>query len=527
MQKKKDKFLDKLVKKDYNNELEEVLEKKNFDENTKSILLNILYKIETAYKDYEKVKQGVESKEEFIQAIIKTIKNNCENINIVKLNSEESKILGNKTFLVERQNKRIICYPIERKLLYCLAKISKKEKIIKDDYFLINKTLSQLINVGNNINTVEPLRDFNGYSWTTLPREIESVSHNLIYQNLRMLLGYKFLNNWIKNKEYIIDYMELFNEKLKEKYGEKIQKEFTKKVEELSVLLAIKYDNRMRNEIERSKIEIDKKIDKIIDNKSFVEEVTRQKKIITKEIKRIDETLNNKNMLQNEYERRNENLPLQEKIFSMRILSKMLIDERDNKIKKIEELNELLKPKKFVSYKKKLEDRQKILRLIDIKDIEQEIEKSLKEFQEIFLECYENKIKKAETKQEIIKLIYEFRYYCLLPFNQQKTINGVKELEKKIENVERKLITKAHEIKAIELFSKNEEIDYQILKLIFEVRVICLEDLNVKIIKEKNKYYMQLFDENVFEEKIEIKNAENINKNDLEIKLNKKVKIFN
>ena len=162
MQKKKDKFLDKLVKKDYNNELEEVLEKKNFDENTKSILLNILYKIETAYKDYEKVKQGVESKEEFIQAIIKTIKNNCENINIVKLNSEESKILGNKTFLVERQNKRIICYPIERKLLYCLAKISKKEKIIKDDYFLINKTLSQLINVGNNINTVEPLRDFNG-----------------------------------------------------------------------------------------------------------------------------------------------------------------------------------------------------------------------------------------------------------------------------------------------------------------------------------------------------------------------------
>ena len=140
---------------------------------------------------------------------------------------------------------------------------------------------------------------------------------------------------------------------------------------------------------------------------------------------------------------------------------------------------------------------------------------------------HENKIKKAETKQEIIKLIYEFRYYCLLPFNQQKTINGVKELEKKIENVERKLITKAHEIKAIELFSKNEEIDYQILKLIFEVRVICLEDLNVKIIKEKNKYYMQLFDENVFEEKIEIKNAENINKNDLEIKLNKKVKIFN
>ena len=70
MQKKTDKFLEKIVKKDYNNELEKVLEKKNFDENTKSMLLNILYKIETAYKDYERVKPDIEEKEEFIQSII-------------------------------------------------------------------------------------------------------------------------------------------------------------------------------------------------------------------------------------------------------------------------------------------------------------------------------------------------------------------------------------------------------------------------------------------------------------------------
>ena len=69
MQKKTDKFLDKIVKKDYNNELEKVLEKKAFDENTKSLLLNILYKIETAYQDYEKVKPEVEEKEDFIVSI--------------------------------------------------------------------------------------------------------------------------------------------------------------------------------------------------------------------------------------------------------------------------------------------------------------------------------------------------------------------------------------------------------------------------------------------------------------------------
>ena len=161
MQKKNEKFLEKIVKKDYNNELEKVLEKKLFKENVKSILLSILYKIETSYKDYRKVKKQSDTREEFIERIIQDIENNCDEIILVKPHSEESKIIGERTFLVEKNKKRIICYSIERKLLYCISKISKNNRIISDDYFLINKTLSDLINVGNNINTVEPLRDFN------------------------------------------------------------------------------------------------------------------------------------------------------------------------------------------------------------------------------------------------------------------------------------------------------------------------------------------------------------------------------
>ena len=210
MQKKSEKIID-IIKKDYNNKLEAVLEKKYFDENVKSILLSILYKIETSYKDYKHVKQGVETKEEFIERIINTIKDECDEIKVVKPFSEESKIIGNRTFLVEKNKKRIICYNIERKLLYCIAKIGKKEKIIPDSYFIINETISNLINTGNNINTVEPLRDFNGYSWTSIPREIESIEHNLIYQNLVLLVGNDFLNKWIHNKEVLKDYWEIFN----------------------------------------------------------------------------------------------------------------------------------------------------------------------------------------------------------------------------------------------------------------------------------------------------------------------------
>ena len=201
MQKKKEKFLNKIVKKDYNNELEIILEKKAFDESAKNLLLNILYKIEASYKDYEKVKRHVQTKEEYTKQFIRIIENDCESINICKMHSNESSILGDKTFLVDKENKRIICYPIERKLLYCIAKINKQKEIIKEEYPIICQTISDLINIGNNINTVEPLRDFNGYSWTTISREIESITHNVIYQNLGMLLGYDFLDRWIQNKE--------------------------------------------------------------------------------------------------------------------------------------------------------------------------------------------------------------------------------------------------------------------------------------------------------------------------------------
>lgn len=395
MQKKNDNFLEKIVKKDYNNELETVLEKKYFDEDVKSILLSILYKIETAYKDYKQVKQNVETKEEFIRKIINIIQMNCNEIKLIKPNSEESKIIGNRTFLVEKSKKRIICYNIERKLLYCISKISKRDKIIKDNYFLINETLSNLINVGNNINTVEPLRDFNGYSWTIIPREIESIEHNLIYQNLIMLVGNKFLDNWIYNKEFIIDYMELFKNKMEEEYGKENANEFIEKLSKISIFLDVKFDKNNAKRILEEKKENEERIEKIADNKKFVEEITKEKRKLTNEIRNIDETINNKSMLQEEYIKRNEKLPLEEKIFSIRILSQLMADEREEKIERLEKLNELLNPQKFIEYKKELENKERYLKLLDTKQPQKEIDKLKLELQKGFLKCFETKIEKA------------------------------------------------------------------------------------------------------------------------------------
>jgi len=53
----KRKLFSKLDIKDYNNELEKILENKLFSVDVKNILLSMFYKIENAYKDYKVIKQ--------------------------------------------------------------------------------------------------------------------------------------------------------------------------------------------------------------------------------------------------------------------------------------------------------------------------------------------------------------------------------------------------------------------------------------------------------------------------------------
>lgn len=528
--KKSDKLLnklDKFVKKDYNNELEIVLEKKMFDEHVKSILLSILYKLETAYKDYEIVKPNAESKEEFVERLIDIIKNDCDDIKFVKMNSKNSSILGDKTFLVDKKSKRIICYPIERKLLYCIAKVGKKDRIIKDKYPVVDRTLSDLINVGNNIDMVEPMRDFNGYSWTTIPREIESRYHNIVYQNIRILVGQRFLNKWVKNEQFIIDYFDSFKNILEERYGAKEKDEFIEILGKISVLLAVRYNKKLANILAKDKNEVERRLEKISDNKEFVKEATREKRELTKQIKHIDEVLNNKNMLKDEYEKRNELLPLEEKIFSIRILSKIMIQERDELIEKIEKLNNVLIPKKFVNLKEKLRKKNDLLQLLDTKDVDGDILKQLLKLQKQFLKCYAKKISKIDNKQDLIKVFYEFRYYCLLPIDDTLTVGTEESLAKSIEKIQVLLIEKAKKLKLIDAFALNKDVEYNILKNIFYTRIIKLEDLHIKLTKEKdNRYFIQLFDEDIFEEKIELSDIQELNKKDLLIKPNKKTKVF-
>ena len=130
-------------------------------------------------------------------------------------------------------------------------------------------------------------------------------------------------------------------------------------------------------------------------------------------------------------------------------------------------------------------------------------------------------IEEAKTKQEIISLIYQMRYYLLLPINREKQISeGIP--QKWLKPVIEKLLDKAEELKIIQKISNNTEIRYKIWEHIFTIRAIKLEDLSIKLTKDKEQYSLQIFDENIFEEKVPLTNIQD----KIDLKLNKKIKIF-
>lgn len=508
-------MLEKFIKNDRNEKLEKILEEKEIEEQAKNLLQGILYKVEVSYKDYKKAKVIEMTEKGYVEEILKNIEDRCNKIRTVKLNSkiedeEIQKELENNKFYIG--NNEIITYPIEDKILYAIEKKSNIRKIVNNKYGIVTKALSNLINTGKNIDRVEVLRDFNGWSWTTIKTEIEDIVANLVYQTLRIMLGEEFLNNWGQDSDGIIDYVEMMKQDITDKYGVIILDEIIENLFLISIMNEALKDDEYRKQVNNELQEMQEKLKKFDNTKDFVQEVSNKKKEAAQEIKKIEQILNQDSKLKEEYERRNKDLPLEKKIFSIRVLKQQLSDRKQQCLNEIEESNYYLNPINFINEKNKMIEEKEKLEVIKLD--EQQREEILIKYIESFLKSFDVLIQKTEEQEDIIKLIYQLRYFMLLPFNTQKSIKNVNELKKDIIKVENHLTQKAIEKKVI------SKVPIEVMRHVFETRIISLEELYYKITKEDEKNYVQIFDENITEEKFEIQ------END-KVKVSKKTKIFN
>ena len=138
----------------------------------------------------------------------------------------------------------------------------------------------------------------------------------------------------------------------------------------------------------------------------------------------------------------------------------------------------------------------------------------------IFLECFQIKIAKAQTKQEIIDYIYELRYYGFLILDKEETkLKEVMQLKTLFEEARKSLLEKAKKLNVLEEVTEDEEINEQILNNIFDSKMIDLDHMVIETKIKEGKLYIEYYDEKVLETTVELQC-------DRTVRLKKKVKLF-
>lgn len=554
----KEDIFSKINLKDYNNILENILEQKAFTEDVKNLLLSMLYKIENAYEDYETVKVKMPSKKYFLKKVIQIIKEECKEIKLIKPLSEESEELEEKNvnYIIEKETGKIKVYQNERMMLEALIALNQKEIILEKNYELFSLGLTEILTIGNRMNFSEVIRDFNGWSWDITTSQMESKNINIVYQNLLILLGNNFLQTWITdtkvqeeeevelpNNEILrskyndsfgitkeemqednnIDYIQKMKDLLIKKYGEERTEKFINQLIKTSIAIGCNRNKKQKEIVLQIEKKIKENLEKMQDNKKYLEELSQKKKEVNIRIKEIDTFLSDEKLLKKEYEKRNSKLPNKEKIFSVSHLRIMLEKERKKFLEQIKEYNKQMEPKEFVKTKHELEEKIKFFQEIGIKENKRaDEEKQIENLQKEFLECLEEKIIQAETKKEISDLLYQIRYYEQIPYKDIQ-LNKMETIDDQIQKIEEELIEKACNQKVLIHFSKNKNLNTKILKLLFNTKIINLENTIYILKYRKGILKIEIYDTTIREDEKEIEITEKV---ELQIKLNKKIKVW-
>ena len=559
----KEDIFSKINIKDYNNSLEKILENKNFSEDVKNLLLSMLYKIENAYEDYETVKLNVCSKKEYVEKILNIIEKKCKQIQLVRPMTQESKELEKQkvNFLIDEEKGKIVVYQNEKMILDAILKMTQKETIIDEKYYLSNISLSEFLKIGSQINSSEVIRDFNGWSWDILTKEITNINYNIIYQDIIILLGNRFIYDWTNrnrqddiidnqnNTEILnyqavnniignkveenfeiykdnlkLDYLETMKMLFKQKYDKDLGNEFLENLSKMVISICINNNKEEKKRLIEEKQKQQNILELMNNKKSYIEQQTKDKKEISSKIKRIDTLLNNDELLRNEYIEINSKLANKDKIFSISHLSDKLEKERKAYLLEIKKINKSIEPNEFISIKNEVEEKVNFLNDIEIEENTKSNEKKhLINLQKTFIKCFELKIKNANSKKDIINLIYELRYYMLLPINQKESIKDLDEIKDELIQAQKKLIEKACENKILIKTSDDPDLNFNILSKIFKQKIIKLESIVIVLKYNKDILSVEIYDGNIHENTEQIKIKE---KTELVVKLNKKIKIF-
>lgn len=522
------KIFSKITSNEYNNRLEKILDNKPFDENVKNLLLSMLYKIENGYNDYCKVKFNATQKDEFMEKILNIVEKQCFEITLVTPETEPSKPLEKENAIckIDLDRGSILVYENEEDLLYSLIQMNFLQKEYKEEHEIkisnktyYEKAVKKFILKAVCLNGSEIIRDFDGWSWNNNIKTNKNIEYNLIFQNIMML-------------DININDIELYKQNFERTLME--EKSFEKSMYTMILTVVAEQNSEIKRNIENRLSELLKLLELMENKKAFLNKITEKKKDIFNDIKNIDEKLNDKAKLKKEYDTRNSKLPNREKIFSVSYLFDILEKERKEKLEELKSMNNFLDPSKYVKQKQKIENEMNLLKNV-VENIENSNlkQKSIINMQIEFLKRLAKQIEQnLNDKEYLEKIIYKFRYYCLLPVSKEKCISDIAELQKDIEKVMNMIIDNCIDNEIITNFSNSASLCYNILKYVFITKIIDLKEIKIKISKLKEEKYINEIQYDIAISIYDAKEKENIyketvyNLNLLNVKVNKRIPLF-
>lgn len=502
--------------KDYAEELEQILDKKYFSGQIKNLLLSMLYRIDISYNDFARVKRVVRDKTDFVEDILNVIQKYCDNIKVVKPDSDQANLLEKNNILAvtnERERSALV-YASEASLLYAIADIEPKYFYISPK-FIFKNIMQRILVSGYILNTTEVLTSFNGWSWDTNKKDINDFEANLIYQNILLMFTEEFINDW---RVYASSRRDFLSEM------RMLLKEYTGTNDYFDTLCKILYKKESKKEKERIdsilKVKVNE-LKKMENREKYLSNAIEKRKKLTRTAEYIDQVLNSKELIIKELKKYNSKMEDKNKIQNVKTFCNMLENEKVKYLEEINELSFLLKPTNFLKKVSEYKAFEEILKN------EKTIEEEMIELQKEFVLYFNKKINNIDDKEELIKILYILRYYKNLYISKKKKITDVEVLKQCIDKTMKKLITKLCKGSYIKILTMNIKDNFELLNQILDTKIIKLEDIKLRVEKSKennNEYIVYVYDNEVCEK--EISYIENGN-NALEIKSKKLVKLFN
>lgn len=488
---------------DYNSILEKVLDGKRFSSNIKSLLLSMIYKVEISYSDYAKVKSLSKTKDEFIMYLIRNIEEYFENVKTVEPDSEKASILRrNKVSAITNElEKSVLSYPTESALLYAISDIESKYFYIEN--YIFKRELQQLLVDGSNLDVLEVLEDFTGWSWNPKSVFHKNYIANLIYQNLIIMFGMEFIDNCKNSQTKQYDIIK----NLKTYYRDYYNK--------LTMLLYVISKNKKIDSVLEKDIQ---ELKQFNDVQKFLDKNKAKMEVIQKKVDRMNLVLGNEKTLNKSFLIKNSKLPEDKKFDTVYSYGKALKKEKEELEKQIIELKKYDNPTKIIIYKNQYDLYKEML------ESDKTIEEAIIELQQSFIKIIYKKVKEINSREDFISLIYKIRYYRNIFISKNKAIKDYKVLEDDINKILKKLVTYGVEKEFMKMVSMNVSLNSKILIPCLDSKSMELEELRISLDVARKNIFVEVFENKTFEKRFDI--TFTVDNPEIAIKRKKAVKIF-